>query len=530
MQGKKTKRESWKMKKGILILFVFIMVFSIFTGCSSDNTPKNTAEQQNEVKDGTGNKEPVAEAKPSYWMEQPTEVTMFMYPSPTNPYNKEWPIWDWIEEETNIRIKGINPAGEYNDAINLTMASGDIPDIVYVATNNDANKFGAQGAFLDLTENLDKLPNYKEFLEENEIARAIATTPDGSVYGTITKGLNYTSGRTWMYRKDIFDKHGLKVPETWEELENVLTTLKKEYPKSSPLVWRRHVKNIGYLFSLGFNTWYDYYLDEDGNFGYGPTEDGYKVMLETLNRFYEKGLIPPDWLSLSTNQWKEMMTTGQAFVTPEYLGRVAQLNSALQPGEEIAWMAPPKGPQGEGYVPDNSVAYNGFAVYSKAKQPEAALKYVDFLYSERGKELLSWGKEGVTYDMVDGKKVLKEKYKLLTELQIDTGLMTAAAYGEVDPESSLSLYSDEQKELFNFVKQYEYPQPNIWPAWSEEEEEVIISTWVNNEKLREEYMAKFINGETEFTEWDSYVQQTKNYTDKMDEMFKNAYKRVGLLD
>ena len=48
------------------------------------------------------------------------------------------------------------------------------------------------------------------------------------------------------------------------------------------------------------------------------------------------------------------------------------------------------------------------AISKNCKYPERAIAFMDYMMSEHGQMLIYLGVEGVTYDIVDGKPVLKE--------------------------------------------------------------------------------------------------------------------------
>lgn len=48
-------------------------------------------------------------------------------------------------------------------------------------------------------------------------------------------------------------------------------------------------------------------------------------------------------------------------------------------------------------------------ITSACKDPVAAVRFIDYMYSPEGSDLLTWGIEGETYRIVDGKKELTEK-------------------------------------------------------------------------------------------------------------------------
>ena len=52
-----------------------------------------------------------------------------------------------------------------------------------------------------------------------------------------------------------------------------------------------------------------------------------------------------------------------------------------------------------------TLGWDAIAITNNCKNPEAAMKLIDFLASEEGQYLMMWGIEGENYDIVDGKHV-----------------------------------------------------------------------------------------------------------------------------
>ena len=82
-----------------------------------------------------------------------------------------------------------------------------------------------QGAFASVEDYMDKLPNFKKTFVDNKdnnwIFKSYAA-PDGKLYGYY--GWDYSrdiNTNATMYRKDIFDKHGLKMWNNPEEFSRV---------------------------------------------------------------------------------------------------------------------------------------------------------------------------------------------------------------------------------------------------------------------------------------------------------------------
>ena len=67
-------------------------------------------------------------------------------------------------------------------------------------------------------------------------------------------------------------------------------------------------------------------------------------------------------------------------------------------------------------IKDRSQVYcesydNGVGISTKCKDPELAMKVIDYIASNEGNVLLNWGIEGQHYDIVDGRRVWKEEVK-----------------------------------------------------------------------------------------------------------------------
>lgn len=531
------------MKKSVALLLIFIMATMVACSNNSDggqtpakNTGENPSAPAKNDGESKGTNEPTGNTKnmPSYWVEGGAEVSVFTYPSAELTYPEDWPIYQWIKADTNVTVKPVVPAGEYADALALTMASGDIPDVMYLRHYEDANEYGTQGAFVALNEHLDQMPNLKKYWEEYPQVKQKATASDGNVYLAVSEGMGYTNGRGWLIREDVLTQLGKKPPTTWDEMYEIAKAYKEQNPESYPLVWRRHVKDVGYLLAPTFGAGWDFYQDpKSGEVFYGPHSENYKNLLTELNRWYTEGLIPPDWLSMNTKVWTELMATNQSIITPDYLGRVDYLNSEFANAGlkgNMMWMAPPQGKDGERWVGDFAVSNNGLAVFANAKNLEASLKYVDFLFSEKGAEVSSWGVEGESFEIVNGAKkyIHADILDDLLEVQTKYGLMTLGAYGSVDSTASLSIIPEEQRERYTKNQDYEWPYNSAWPAFTEDERASMIDLWVNLEGFREQQYAQFIMGERPLSEFDDYVKEAiDDYQfEKIKAVFEKAYSRA----
>lgn len=484
-------------RKAIFIAVFMVICCILISSCANETASLGEPEENTPTENLSGT---------SFMLEQPATITML---TQAKEYRDDLPILKWIKEATNITVKGTYPAGTYADAIALTMAGGDIPDIVFITGTSLANKYGQQGALLDFNEHLDQMPNLKKFWEEHPEMKQRATTPDGKVYHVLNEGLGYTNQLVWMYREDIFEKHNLQPPATWDELYTVLTTLKKEYPSSFPFTFRGGTEAIEYQMSPAFDIYRDVYPDpETGEAMFGPTSEQYKRLIEYMHTFNREKLINTDFLSITTQQWEEMMVTGRAFLTVDYIGRIQSLTEAMtEPDARLKSMAPPAGPGGAALNPNSNYMLGGFTVFKNTPNLAAVLHYIDFLYSEEGKELASWGIEGESYETTaDGKRVITSGTNTL-DIRSNTGQAAFGTYGWFDEEATLTLIPEEFKADFETSPNYAYYKVIEKPSFTEEEEEVMSTTYAQLLKQKDTNIAKFILGERPISEWDAYANE-----------------------
>lgn len=519
------------MKKWTFVVSVVLALTLLVTACSTNGgnstpTPTATTTATPEATVGSEGAEEGSE-QPAYYSEKPANVSLFIVNNQSWPYQKEWPLWNWVKEHTNITIEGVVPPGDDVEALNLAMASGEVPDLVFTRPIN-ANQFGQQGALLDLNQHLDQMPNLKKYWEEYPENKALSTDPSGANYMVSNAEVGYGNQKVWMYRDDIFEKHQLEVPTTWDEMYEVAKELKALYPDSYPFVFRSQFAQLD-VFAAAFETSNYMYPDPvTGDVRYGNIEDSYKKMVEVLHKFSKEQLMPPDWLSLNNNQWNEYIVNNQSFITVDFIGRIEAFNVLLKDTDaHFTFMPPPAGwDGGKQYVPDGNYNISGFAVYSKSPNKDAALRYIDFLYSDQGRETMSWGVEGETYEVKDGKRGFKSEYPDFATLRKDIGIVTNGTYGRLDLEAMLQFTPEDERYVYDEAAKYVFPIKVITPAFDVTEQEQITTVYSSMQKHTQENISKFIIGSRPLSEWDAYVSEIEKLgLQKMIDLFQKAWDR-----
>jgi N,N'-diacetylchitobiose transport system substrate-binding protein len=117
-------------------------------------------------------------------------------------------------EETGIEVEvEFVPWQDAQDKISTSIAGGTMPDVAELG-NTFTPGFADAGALHDLSGSVDDTSRYiPGLMEMGEL--------DEGVYGVPW----YASIRSVVYRSDLFEEHGLDVPESWEDLRETALAL-----------------------------------------------------------------------------------------------------------------------------------------------------------------------------------------------------------------------------------------------------------------------------------------------------------------
>ncbi|QHT59797.1 extracellular solute-binding protein [Paenibacillus lycopersici] len=396
--------------KRLLIFFVAVIML-IVTGCSSNgnNKSSNSTEKATTTNASTETQadEPAATGAQKI-SAKPIQVNWFF--TANTPYTGDEEVFKTIEKYTNIKIKPINVSrADSTEKINTMLASGELPDLMSLQSGQKyADKYGPQGAFLDLTPYMEsgKLDNMKAMLEKYAPAMDLDRSPDGNYYGAPRMyDVPYRADEVLIGRTDIFAKNNLSTKfETFDDLYDTLVKLKKLYPDSYPYFVRwgtNHlIQNQAYF--RGSDT--SFYLDQaTQKYAFGPDSQAYKDTLIFLNKLYAQGLVNPNFATITDEEWNELLATNKGFVTIDY----------PQAGDEIIQTMGAKTPEGFEFTALLQPKYNDTRVgtvvlsgyfgalkmiSSKSKYKDELVNLLNWMYSPEGINAMQFGIEGESYE------------------------------------------------------------------------------------------------------------------------------------
>ena len=228
-----------------------------------------------------------------------------------------------IEEQTGIHVDFREVKdGDFSTQLNLMFASNDLTDMI-IRGNIDIEDYGvAQHLLLPLDEYIEEyMPNYYSRLYLNS-ADASMYASDGHMYYIgylVAQNVNHQGN--WYINTTWLDEIGADMPETVDELTDVLYAFKEAHPDSYPLSgdfaeWdiTENITNQFSMFGVADNPYLINVLEGDV-VGFTPAEDGWAECVEWLHQLYVDGILDPEVFTQDSNGWNLKVNNGQVGYT-----------------------------------------------------------------------------------------------------------------------------------------------------------------------------------------------------------------------
>jgi len=457
-----------------------------------------------------------------------------------------------LHEQSGIAVEYKHPAlGQEKEQFNLMLLDEELPDIVeweWFGYEGGPQKAIDDGVIIPLNDVFDKYcPNIKAYLKDHPDVDKMIRTDNGDYYcfPFIRGGDLLLTSMGPMLRGDWLDELGLEVPKTVDEWEMVLTAFKEKKGATGAFAYWYSVPDLtnNNPFACAYGARRTFYL-KDGKIAYGAIEDSYKNYLQKMSEWMKAGLLDPDLATLTNDQVAAKITSGAAGASFAWGG--SGMGNWTKAGKEtnpdFRLVGAPYPTLEAGQKPEMGQRDNFYpgglgcaAITTSCKDVEVAARLLDYGYSEAGHVLFNFGKEGVSYEMKDGKYTYTDLLLNNPNMSIThsmAGHVRANYNGPFvqDEEYILQYFSlDEQKEalkLWSDTNMKKYTIPPITPNAEESKEIARIMTEVNT--YRDECTLKFILGTMDMSEWDNYVSTIKSMgIDKVLEMENAALERYN---
>lgn len=385
------------------------MVGTLLTGCGggSASTTASTG-------DGTG-----AASSTESSGDGDNTYTMFMRSTYVD-WIKELKWYDVAEERTGIHVDYISGPEEFNDVyseVDQRVISGDLPDAVMTKVAQ-TNVYGPQGVFADLAPYIEKYaPNLQKYIDDNPDYKALVTDADGHIYGLCKETPIFAD--LIGYRADHFKAAGIDPDSivTIDDFTKALETLKAYYGKDNP----NYYPLTGRDSAIRFASWFGaasnisstesngIYINnhcKDGSIDI--MSDGAYKMVETMKKWYDEGLIQPEWVAgtFSEADWEAAMLNGNGSVFYDYYNRAEWFmengGPDNDPNYQMGVLNFIKDDNGNPQKMTVSMKYNDECVTAvnancSEDKIKTILTFIDYFYSEEGEILANYGVEGESF-------------------------------------------------------------------------------------------------------------------------------------
>ncbi|MBB6732749.1 extracellular solute-binding protein [Cohnella zeiphila] len=399
-----------KIRKSSKVMLIVMLLMVVFTAACSNNgaqSSNNGAQASSTNSSSTQSNSQTADDKPSG---QPVKISFFASPSALVADLNTNKFTQYVENEFNMKIDWMTvPQSDISTKQSLLMASGDYPEVFWNGSfdTSDILKYSQQGILVPLNDLIKEYaPNIQEALDTIPGIKEISTAPDGNIYGLPQYNYClhcYYAAKLWLNTK-LLDEYGLQMPTTPEEFEHVLQVFKDKQGKDFiPLTgstdgW--HSNPVVFLMNAFAYDNDDNYFDvEDGKVSFSPSSPEWRKGLEYIHELYAKGLIDPQFLSQKDDVLKRNLAQNKVGVFAAGGSNNELEGGDMHPDFQYWRTVPPlKGPDGlqEAAFFGNQPTSLTFVMTKKStkEQQIAMMKFLNFVWSPLGTEMLQFGPEG----------------------------------------------------------------------------------------------------------------------------------------
>ena len=370
------------------------------------------------------------------WKEDTSPIELGYYA------NFSWFSLDWndataerVTAKTGVDLNFMKPVVDDGQKLNMMIAGNQLPDILTLDKNDAALKKMAEAGMLwSLDDLIDQYaPKMREILPKEILSNY--QMADGKTYQFTT----WIQGEAWQkaareydqivgtnqpvmtVRKDYYDEIGRPEIRNMADFIAAVKQMKENHPDKigfypadgsmSADEFGKSAKLSHYGIQMGLSTDFS---EKDGGIQWVVRDDKFKEPMKYLNEMYLEGILTKD-------PFIDTKDVGKAKIEQ---GDVISYCWTISDGEKVPGDNPDTSyeilPPFETYGQIRTGAgWLATVIPKTCKDPERAIRFLEYLASVEGHSDVSWGIEGDTYQdavagaqwhMVDGKPVLLEEY------------------------------------------------------------------------------------------------------------------------
>jgi raffinose/stachyose/melibiose transport system substrate-binding protein len=350
-----------------------------------------------------------------------------------SPY--DYAVAELKKEMPNVELELEVQAQDDGQKLKTYAATGNLPDI-FQAGLDQINTFKKSNNILPLDEYVDKF-KFKDKMHNSALNTLYA--PDGKVYAFPYAGNELV---LLYYNKEIFEKNGVKVPQTFDEMMTAVKTFQSKGITPMSLFAKEKWPCVALfdIFASRYTTQGITAIDQGKA---KPSDPAYKQAAQNVIDLVKAGLLPKGATNLNYDQAAALFHEGKAAMFVNGQWEIEAATKAL--GDKVGYMYYPA-PDTASYE-KNKLAFSGsggpggYAVSANTKDKELAakvasfisLKYAEYKYTQRANPIVATKVE----------KAIEKKYPpLMEQLSKDIPNITsttAFAWGLSNPKYKAAL-------------------------------------------------------------------------------------------
>jgi putative aldouronate transport system substrate-binding protein len=382
-----------------------------------------------------------------------------------NPWTRAWLNQLGIDVTYNW-VDGSGDQSRYNTKLNMDIASGNLPD-VFKCNYVQYRQLMQAGLLMDITDyyNNNTSQRIRDY-EKTDPDTIKLTSVDGRIYGIpeYYYGIIDQPRDLWV-RKDWYEAAGSPAIKTVEDFENLAKKFMADHGGYG-LSAENHLETLfmtGPMFGVylgnpaNANSQYFWYKDETGRIKAGIAHKEFKTALTYWAKWYQEGIISPDFVNFDTTKRDEELITGKVGIEAFYQWQGWRIGPDLvaAQGSDNAYMIPLPLPTMDGSQVLGQVGFpnvNIIVVSKNCKNPAAVMKLLSF----------------TDYIMFDGNtKLTEEEFKGFTDGQREH---TPGSVEIIDPMADMiqfehvlaALKSGDTSQLFTAGMKKKYGDSISW--------------------------------------------------------------------
>ena len=433
--------------KLISLVLVVLMVFSlVLAACGSTDTTKPDADAntqnntQNNASDDADSSNEGSEGSDEdllSWQKDtsPFEFDLYFFAAWGTGYPWRGALVEqFINEDTGVTPNIIIPTGNEQEYLNVMISSNDLPDAMVLEWFAPETKRLIEAGHIHAIDDLsaEYAPELMDMIADDVINYHAHT--DGKLYylpsfmatkEEYEESLEKHGARSLFIQKGIYEGLGEPSVDTTDKLLQLLKDIRDNYPDVKPFSIEAPLDVVQW--GLTGNLTMQYFAGIFAPETYGKDmyleDDQIKLVIENenfveavryLNEIYREGLISVDTLMMKHETWGETVDSAQWGVTGRF-----PIDIWKSHNPKIMQLT---NDEGKTYIPLEFQKYDGkepqFAggrgagwvasmVTKNAKNPERIIRYFQYCWSDEGQIANMFGREGETFDFVDGKPQYK---------------------------------------------------------------------------------------------------------------------------